>query len=107
TVVGHHLHFLYSAVVLSSSSSKCSNSFLYVGASDPNLLKETNTLLRGFQEKLLSISSHTVLVSCVHFLNQRAHTLKTGLKFYLLCKHMQVPMEFVFCLYSMSPPLGV
>src|ERR1700734_832365 len=40
-------------------------------ASDPNLLKETNTLLRGFQEKLLSISSHTVLVSCMHFLNRR------------------------------------
>src|ERR1700734_3305830 len=33
--------------------------------SDPNLLKETNTLLGGFKEKLLSISSHTV--SCVHF----------------------------------------
>src|ERR1700729_1995672 len=38
-------------------------------AFDPNLLKETNTLLRGFQEKLLLISSHTVLVSHVHFLN--------------------------------------
>ena len=75
-------------------------------ASDPNLLKETNTLLRGFQEKLLSISSHTVLVSCMHFLNQRAHTLKTGLGFYLLCKHMQVPMVIVICLCSMSHPPG-
>ena len=76
-------------------------------ASDPNLLKETNTLLRGFQEKLLLISSHTVLVSHVHFLNRRVHTLKTGLGFYLLCKHMQVPMVIVICLCSMSHPPAV